>query len=562
MTIGGFIREWDDTQFASSVSFVPTWAIGIIWENIKHLDYPGLVISWPVAEHLSVGSFSGSQVNGIDLAQFSDVISQQKGEQVYQLHKAIGNSGLPGKWLFRLDSNNAQNQEAKKICYEYYTQNKNIRLDLDLVKQCPDRITSLESLQFQGCDFDVPLSYPSWIFGYPKRDLCLTQKIIYTNPVITPGSYCSYDTDGFLKASVSHLDVWSSTVVQKFPPRYRQFGYTDDNYDWQGQDLDFRYQCCIASGSEDFCDFYTSVRPSPSEGYRVEHASAGVYGAGHYKTFDGISYSFNGLGEYVLLRMEEAGLEIQARSGSRETGPDETRTTVITGIAIELENDQLEVHMTNMDPDVQVKINGNVIPLTELKGYSINNNILVSWGSDPWNTTANVVDVILIPQFATSLTGEIFIQIRPVSGSLVYLMTMDKMIFARGSTEGLFGIFNEDSSDDLRFPDGSQLAFTDQDELTNEFVFPFGESWRTTPGTSLFVYELPTSWFTNNDVDFEPTFYSEIGPESQLFSVASDLCQGITECMYDFLVLKDRNVASSSRKIKEIFDREKRIQSK
>lgn len=38
------------------------------------------------------------------------------------------------------------------------------------------------------------------------------------------------------------------------------------------------------------------------------------------------------------------------------------------------------------------------------------------------------------------------------------------------------GVFNEDSSDDLRFPDGSQLAFTDQDELTNEFVFPFGES--------------------------------------------------------------------------------------
>lgn len=67
-----------------------------------------------------------------------------------------------------------------------------------------------------------------------------------------------------------------------------------------------------------------------------------MYGAGHYVTFDGRSYTFNGAGEFILLRIEEAALEIQARSQVPDTIPP-VNGTVITAIAIQLENDLVRI---------------------------------------------------------------------------------------------------------------------------------------------------------------------------------------------------------------------------
>lgn len=42
--------------------------------------------------------------------------------------------------------------------------------------------------------------------------------------------------------------------------------------------------------------------------------SAVVFGDPHFITFDGVSYSFNGKGEYTLIKSEEKQLTVQGRT--------------------------------------------------------------------------------------------------------------------------------------------------------------------------------------------------------------------------------------------------------
>ncbi|PIK46730.1 putative mucin-4-like [Apostichopus japonicus] len=296
MRVGSNVRDWDDTNFASSIAFIPTWAMVISWENVKHLNYPSLTntlecilasdgshtfsvfnyqsVYWPVAEDLQLGIDTGSTVTQINVESFSETITTRDGIDVYQLHEGIGNSGLPGRWLFRLDSYDSSNSDAKEMCENYLSENQNNPLELMYVKKCPEQLSSILSLQFYPCSFESLEDQDLINFGNPSNN-CLTQKILSSYPETSPGSYCAYDQDGFLKPFISRENVWDSSVVQKFPPVGRTFN-EDQQVAWLNQDIDFRHQCCVLSGSDDHCDLYQALRPSPSEGTgNVRYAAAG-----------------------------------------------------------------------------------------------------------------------------------------------------------------------------------------------------------------------------------------------------------------------------------------------
>lgn len=111
-------------------------------------------VYWPVAEDLQLGIDTGSTVTQINVESFSETITTRDGIDVYQLHEGVGNSGLPGRWLFRLDSYDSSNSDAKEMCENYLSENQNNPLELMYVKKCPEQLSSVLSIQFYPCSFE------------------------------------------------------------------------------------------------------------------------------------------------------------------------------------------------------------------------------------------------------------------------------------------------------------------------------------------------------------------------------------------------------------------------
>ena len=70
-----------------------------------------------------------------------------------------------------------------------------------------------------------------------------------------------------------------------------------------------------------------------------------MYGDPHFKTLDGNNYTFNGLGEYVVLRIDNNTFELQARTArARGRG----LATVISAAALKHANSSaVNVHLTD-----------------------------------------------------------------------------------------------------------------------------------------------------------------------------------------------------------------------
>ncbi|PIK50443.1 putative mucin-4-like [Apostichopus japonicus] len=448
--LGSYVREWDRTQFASSDQFIPSWALAINWESVTHLDYPHLKVVWPVSETLVIGFSSDTEAEVIDLSTFNDVIFEQSGGAVYNLHESEGNTGTLGTWLFRLDQNIPMNNGSKQRCLQRYEENLADVLMTENVIKCPRHVTSMFSLQFYTCTYELPLDADTDTYGYPKPSMCLSQKLLNHYPMGTPGAYCSYDADGFLVDSISQNNVWDSTVIQRVHPTNRQFETQDHVTEWFRSDVDFRYQCCIASRSVDFCRLYQSLRPSPEiVGSDAEQSSAGFYGAGHFVTFDGLEYNFNAIGEFTVLRIEEAGLEIQARLIPRGNKSETLQASVISAITIQMDADELQITVRGESNNFTVDINGAKMPINHLADvvYRISERFSVSWGPNPSDKSSNVFDVVLLPVVPVNQTMDTFIRIGVVSGSMTYLMTMSEKAAERSSTEGLLVVLKgiEDS---------------------------------------------------------------------------------------------------------------------
>jgi len=73
---------------------------------------------------------------------------------------------------------------------------------------------------------------------------------------------------------------------------------------------------------------------------------ASGFGDPHVTTLDGLTYTFNGLGEFVLMRVPDQSIEIQARTGRAvfgETG-DLTNATIYTGFAFKTNTGWFQVN--------------------------------------------------------------------------------------------------------------------------------------------------------------------------------------------------------------------------
>lgn len=165
-----------------------------------------------------------------------------------------------------------------------------------------------------------------------------------------------------------------------------------------------------------------------------------VYGDPHIVTLDGYKYTFNGKGEFTLIETPDNRFTLQARM-VEATGADgdNVEATVFSAL-VGKQNDSDTVQLELSRRGVDARVNGMRVDFEDIKEQSFNNVMLFDVGN-------KTIEAIFSSGVLISAKEENnIISVLLVSLSNNYL----------GSTRGLMGIFNGNTSDDLIPRGGSE----------------------------------------------------------------------------------------------------------
>ena len=270
------------------------------------------------------------------------------------------------------------------------------------------------------------------------------------------------------------------------------------------------------------------------------------YGDPHIKTFDGHRYSFQTVGEFILVKSKNCKFEVQVRQV-----PLNTSVSLNSAVAMKLADNLVGFYVQDFpdsDTTTPLRINGKPA-VVEGKFLSLSNDGKIYKNGDNY-----------VVEWSTGEKVAVRIYQR---GKFKY---MDISVFVSNSPAnqfiGLLGNANGNPKDDLRFRNGKKLpsksTYGDVKNLVNSFSpvrLPlnrgmnaylkklnkdFGDSWRISQEESLFDYapNQSTNTFTNHSF---PSEYLTLGrlSTSELQSaqatcrqqnVAPDLMEG---CIFD-----------------------------
>lgn len=259
-------------------------------------------------------------------------------------------------------------------------------------------------------------------------------------------------------------------------------------------------------------------------------------------TVDGLSYDFQAVGEYTLLRGED--LEIQARFSNLRSGA--VSVTVAAAMRLPGADEAISVYASGVGPDGWRVVLGD-------------ETFLVSPGE------SRLGDYLLI------LDGNrLRIQVDDQSGMEVFFWDADRPFLnivrfdadssvGQSIIGGIFGNFDGDPSNDYQLPDGEVIPV---DEMDFETLYgTFGEEWRVkTAEESLFTYEPGTD---------PSTFFNPRFPEGEVTLATlsqAELVRGIrpcvdgeiwlepafSDCIFDVAVMDDELWVETGRQVQSV----------
>ncbi|MED6239875.1 hypothetical protein ATANTOWER_012490, partial [Ataeniobius toweri] len=345
------------------------------------------------------------------------------------------------------------------------------------------------------------------------------------------GQQCCYDSTGAQVLTADSIGGstpdrahdWGSPPFKK-PPRIPGLSH------WIYDVLSF-YYCCLWS---DNCHYYFKHRPSSDCRRYQSPSSAVVFGDPHFITFDGVSYSFNGKGEYTLVISEEKQLIVQGRTEPVKDSGTTIKATKLTAVAMtEGLSDIIEVRLDGRNDGLEVLRNQQTLSFAEQTWMDLQGVFVFS------PTSTNVT--IMFPSGAG-------VEVRRRGETMTTTVLLPEEF--KDSTLGLLGKMNGDAKDDLALTNG-QLV---QNHSNPEELFNFGASWAVQNTSALFTYDseylLSTYYFVpRHDTSFIPVFSVPENPDDPLNNQAADICigEGSQFCRYDILVGRSPLMGNATR---------------
>ncbi|XP_076614848.1 sushi domain-containing protein 2-like [Chaetodon auriga] len=373
-----------------------------------------------------------------------------------------------------------------------------------------------------GCDIEKG----SVCTYHPGSVHCV--RAIQASPMYAAGQQCCYDSTGAQVLTADSIGGstpdrghdWGSPPFKK-PPRIPGQSH------WVYDVISF-YYCCLWS---DNCHYYFKHRPSSDCRRYRSPSSAVVFGDPHFITFDGVSYSFNGKGEYTLVTSDKKQLTIQGRT---EPVDGTINATKLTSVAMrEASSDVVEVRLVSGHNGLEVLQNQKSLSFTEQSWMDLHGVFVFS------PTSTNVT--VMFPTGAG-------VEVRLREGTMTTTVLLPEEF--KNNTSGLLGKMNGDTKDDLALSDG-QLV---QNRSDPEELFRFGANWTVQNTSALFTYDsqylLDTYYYLpKHDPTFIPVFSIPESPDDPLTNQASKICVGAGSqfCKYDILVGRSPSMGNATR---------------
>ncbi|XP_073243989.1 sushi domain-containing protein 2-like [Porites lutea] len=293
--------------------------------------------------------------------------------------------------------------------------------------------------------------------------------------------------------------------------------------------------CCRLSDS---CDKYFEKRPSDDGSQYQAPRPATGFGDPHMVTLDGTPFTFNGHGEYSILKVRGVNFTLQGRMEPlvNDDGS-QTDATVYTAFAAkESGSDTVQIHLNGRGL-VDVLVNGEIVDFDELSLWEFNG--------------VSVLQYVNTSKYSAIFHSGISVTVEGQT-ELLGLVTLVPTMF-KGNTSGLLGYWDDSQELEYLKPDGTFLS---TNSSFKEIHRNFGQLWVTTAAESLFTYEQGKSHATYHHPNYQPIFADSqklVFSNKSLEKDAKDVCGDNFQCMFDIYTTKKVTIGKASKETVEQF---------
>ncbi|XP_044892999.1 mucin-4 isoform X1 [Felis catus] len=386
------------------------------------------------------------------------------------------NSGLQGLQVYRLHREERPNYRLR--CLQWLNRQPQWPQWGWNQVSCPcSWQQGLWDLRFQ------PISIGWW--GLGSRQLCRVSSW-------RGGVCCSYGPWGEL------LQGWTVSTPWQFDQEL-------EPWDW----------CCRGNDKPSFCALYQQRRPRIScAGYRPPRP-AWMFGDPHITTLDGANYTFNGLGDFLLVRAWDRNSSFLLQGRTAQTSS--AQATNFIAFAAKYNTSSLNPitvrWLLKPNDTIHVQVNNQTV--------TFETNREDPEGQETFNTTG-VVMTRNGSLVSASFDGTVTISVTALSNILHASCSLPEEY--RNSTEGLLGVWNDNPDDDFRMPNGSTIL-NKSDEWQ---LYQFGMTWKINDTRLLGKRDSPLP------SNFTPVFLFQLKNNTSGENLVSE-CNGDEQCIYDSL---------------------------
>ncbi|XP_015418101.1 PREDICTED: mucin-4 [Myotis davidii] len=425
-------------------------------------------MQWDVTQHLDNWALMGFS-SGDGYYENSPLTSQPVWQKYRPDQFLNSNSGLRGLQVYQLHRRERPNYRLR--CLQWLRQPQWPSWDWNHIS-CPcSWQQGLWDLRFQ------PIHIGWW--GLGSRQLCS-----FTS--WRGGVCCSYGPWGELLQGWRVQSPW-------------QFEQELEPQDW----------CCRWNDKPSFCALYQQRRPRIScAGYRPLRP-AWMFGDPHITTLDDATYTFNGLGDFLLVRARDGNSSFLLQGRTAQSGS--AQATNFIAFAAQYNSSSLDPITVQwlLEPNdtIHVRLNNQTVTFEDQEIFNTTGVIMTRNGS----------------LVTASLDGTVIISVTALSNILHTSCSLPEEY--RDRTEGLLGVWNNNPEDDFKMPNGTTIP----QESNEEMLFHYGMTWEIN-GTSLLGKRddhLPSN--------FTPVFFSQLWNNNSLDKNSTSKCNGDKQCIYDTL---------------------------
>ncbi|XP_040205585.1 uncharacterized protein LOC120936885 [Rana temporaria] len=295
-------------------------------------------------------------------------------------------------------------------------------------------------------------------------------------------------------------------------------------------ELDAFDTCCNGVDDPQFCSMYMQKRfPINCRNYRPL-VPGWMFGDPHITTLDGLSYTFNGLGDFTLLDASAENITFILQGRTVRTGTAQATNFAAFAVNYTSSSDSVTVEWyLESNGSISTLINGQHVSFT----YSEDMDAEIN---------GNTPNVFLLKNDSITATfeGILSVSVSEYSGMFSAVSSLPDQFL--GKTKGLLGTWNNDQSDDFMRPNGTTIP----SDSSEQDIYHYGLLWEAKLN-NLFTY---VKIFERSV--FIPIFYKDlIAQNSTQYKELQTLCGNNTECIFDAMSTNQKELGLATLRVSD-----------